>query len=42
MLTNIMYVTIPVTDQDRSLAFYTEGLGLEKRITFTPVDGGRP
>ncbi|WP_067721479.1 VOC family protein [Nocardia yamanashiensis] len=32
MLTNIMYTTIYVTDQDRALRFYTEGLGLEKRI----------
>ncbi|WP_018353319.1 VOC family protein [Longispora albida] len=40
MLTNIMYVTIYVTDQDRALRFYTEGLGLEKRIDF-PGPGGR-
>ena len=30
MLTNIMFVTIYVTDQDRALSFYTEQLGLEK------------
>ncbi|MFF7246866.1 VOC family protein [Embleya sp. NPDC008237] len=39
MLTNIMYTTIYVTDQDRALAFYTEGLGLEKRIDFPGPDG---
>ena len=30
MLTNIMFVTIYVTDQDRALRFYTEQLGLQK------------
>lgn len=39
MLTNIMYVTVYVTDQDRALKFYTEGLGLEKRIDFPGPDG---
>ncbi|MFQ6325316.1 VOC family protein [Nocardia sp. CWNU-33] len=39
MLTNIMYVTIYVTDQDCALGFYTEGLGLEKRIDFPGPDG---
>ncbi|MGV9770575.1 VOC family protein [Streptosporangium sp. NPDC003464] len=39
MLTDIMYVTIYVTDQDRALEFYTEGLGLEKRIDFSGPDG---
>lgn len=39
MLTNIMYVTIYVTDQDRALGFYTKGLGLEKRIDFPGPDG---
>ncbi|WP_030061224.1 MULTISPECIES: VOC family protein [Streptomyces] len=39
MLTNIMYVTIPVTDQDRALHFYTEQLGLEKRIDHPGPDG---
>jgi catechol 2,3-dioxygenase-like lactoylglutathione lyase family enzyme len=34
MLTNIMYVTVNVTDQDRALEFYTEGLGLEKRADY--------
>ncbi|MFF5937978.1 VOC family protein [Streptomyces sp. NPDC012508] len=39
MLTNIMHVTIYVTDQDRALEFYTEGLGLEKRLDFPGPDG---
>ncbi|MFF2082752.1 VOC family protein [Nocardia sp. NPDC058176] len=39
MLTNIMYVTIYVTDQDRALEFYTEGLGLDKRIDSASPDG---
>ncbi|MFF4156369.1 VOC family protein [Streptomyces sp. NPDC001678] len=39
MLTNIMYVTVYVTDQDRALGFYTEGLGLEKRVDFPGPDG---
>lgn len=39
MLTTIMYATIYVTDQDRALEFYTEGLGLEKRIDFSGPDG---
>jgi catechol 2,3-dioxygenase-like lactoylglutathione lyase family enzyme len=39
MLTNIMYTTIYVTDQDRALEFYTEGLGLEKRVDFSGPDG---
>ncbi|TMR89938.1 VOC family protein [Nonomuraea basaltis] len=39
MLTNIMYVTICVTDQDRALKFYTEGLGLEKRVDYPGPDG---
>ncbi|MFD9738556.1 VOC family protein [Umezawaea sp. NPDC059074] len=39
MLTNIMYVTVYVTDQDRALEFYTERLGLEKRIDHRSPDG---
>lgn len=39
MLTNIMYVTLHVTDQDRALKFYTEGLGLEKRIDYPGPEG---
>lgn len=39
MLTNILYVTVYVTDQDRALKFYTEGLGLEKHIDAAGPDG---
>ncbi|GAA4391370.1 VOC family protein [Actinomadura verrucosospora] len=39
MLTDIMYVTVYVTDQDRALRFYTDGLGLQKRIDFPGADG---
>ncbi|RKS97062.1 catechol 2,3-dioxygenase-like lactoylglutathione lyase family enzyme [Streptomyces sp. 3211.6] len=39
MLTNLMYVTLYVSDQDRALRFYTEQLGLEKRIDYPGPDG---
>lgn len=39
MLTNIMYVTVNVTDQDRALEFYTDGLGLAKDVDFSGPDG---
>ncbi|MEO3793048.1 VOC family protein [Nonomuraea sp. B10E15] len=39
MLTNIMYTTVYVTDQDRALEFYTEGLGLEKLADYAGPDG---
>lgn len=39
MLTNIMYVTVYVTDQDRALEFYAEGLGLEKHVDHPGPDG---
>ncbi|GAA1387794.1 VOC family protein [Kitasatospora putterlickiae] len=39
MLTRVMYVTVYVTDQDRALRFYTEQLGLEKRIDHPGPDG---
>ncbi|MFI6024902.1 VOC family protein [Amycolatopsis magusensis] len=39
MLTNLMYVTVYVTDQDRALKFYTEGLGLEKHADYSGPDG---
>jgi catechol 2,3-dioxygenase-like lactoylglutathione lyase family enzyme len=39
MLTDIMYVTVYVTDQDRALEFYTEGLGLDKRIDYPGPEG---
>jgi catechol 2,3-dioxygenase-like lactoylglutathione lyase family enzyme len=39
MPTNIMYATLYVTDQDRALAFYTDGLGLEKRADYPGPEG---
>ncbi|MFG3228378.1 VOC family protein [Kitasatospora sp. NPDC048194] len=39
MLTNIMYVTVYVTDQERALKFYADQLGLEKRIDHPGPDG---
>ncbi|MEV4429904.1 VOC family protein [Streptomyces sp. R-07] len=39
MLKNIMYVTVYVTDQERALRFYTEQLGLEKRIDYPGAEG---
>jgi catechol 2,3-dioxygenase-like lactoylglutathione lyase family enzyme len=39
MLKNLMYVAIYVSDQDKALAFYTEALGLDKRIDYPGPDG---
>jgi catechol 2,3-dioxygenase-like lactoylglutathione lyase family enzyme len=39
MLKNLMYVTIYVSDLDQALAFYTDGLGLEKHIDHPGPDG---
>jgi lactoylglutathione lyase len=41
-ITDLRTVGVPVTDQDRALAFYVEKLGLEKRLD-VPVEqfGGR-
>lgn len=39
MLTDVMYVTINVTDQDRALRFYTDQLGLEKRVDHPGPEG---
>lgn len=36
---NMMYSTLYVTDQDEALTFYTEALGLEKRVDFPGPDG---
>jgi catechol 2,3-dioxygenase-like lactoylglutathione lyase family enzyme len=38
-ITGIGRVVIPVTDQDRALAFYTEQLGFEKRADWPMQDG---
>jgi catechol 2,3-dioxygenase-like lactoylglutathione lyase family enzyme len=34
-------VGVPVTDQNRALAFYVDGLGLEKRVDVALGDGTR-
>ena len=39
MLTNIMFVTLYVTDQDRALKFYTEVLGMEALADNTSDEG---
>jgi catechol 2,3-dioxygenase-like lactoylglutathione lyase family enzyme len=39
MFKNLMYVTVYVSDQDRALAFYTEALGLEKRVDHSGPEG---
>jgi catechol 2,3-dioxygenase-like lactoylglutathione lyase family enzyme len=40
MLKNLMFVTMYVSDQDRALEFYTEGLGLEN-VADNPGPEGR-
>jgi catechol 2,3-dioxygenase-like lactoylglutathione lyase family enzyme len=40
-ITDIHTVGVPVTDQDRALAFYVDTLGLEKRRDGAFGDGGR-
>lgn len=40
-VSKVANVIIPVADQDRALAFYTESLGLEKRIDVPFGDGNR-
>ncbi len=39
MLKNLMYVTVYVSDLDRALEFYTEKLGLQKRIDAPGLNG---
>ena len=39
MLTNVMYTTLYVADQDRALSFYADGLGMEKRTDYPGPDG---
>jgi catechol 2,3-dioxygenase-like lactoylglutathione lyase family enzyme len=39
MLKKLIYVTVYVSDQDQALAFYTEALGLEKRIDYPGPEG---
>jgi predicted enzyme related to lactoylglutathione lyase len=41
MLKNVFYTSVLVTDQDRALDFYTNTLGLEKRVENPTPDGLR-
>jgi predicted enzyme related to lactoylglutathione lyase len=41
MLESIFYTTMYVSDQDRALDFYTNALGLEKRVENPTPDGPR-
>ena len=41
MLDKIVYTTLLVNDQDRALDFYTNVLGLEKRVDNPTTDGPR-
>jgi predicted enzyme related to lactoylglutathione lyase len=41
MLKNVFYTSVLVTDQDRALDFYTNKLGLEKRVENPTPDGLR-
>ncbi|MEW6232790.1 MAG: VOC family protein [Chloroflexota bacterium] len=41
MITQIVYLTILVRDQDEALRFYTEKLGMEKREEDTSIPGSR-
>ena len=40
MITHVKFVSIPTTDQDRSLRFYTEQLGF-RVVTDQPFGGGQ-
>jgi predicted enzyme related to lactoylglutathione lyase len=41
MLKNVFYTSVMVSDQDRALDFYTNALGLEKRVENPTPDGPR-
>ena len=40
-VTQVATVMVPVTDQDRALAFFVDALGFEKRADFEYADGER-
>ena len=40
-VSKVANVIVPVADQDRALEFYTEALGLEKRVDLPFGDGNR-
>jgi predicted enzyme related to lactoylglutathione lyase len=41
MLKHVVYVAVPVSDQDKALDFYTNVIGLEKRGDYPTPDGPR-
>jgi predicted enzyme related to lactoylglutathione lyase len=41
MLKKVVYVAVLVSDQDKALDFYTNVIGLEKRIDYPTPDGPR-
>jgi predicted enzyme related to lactoylglutathione lyase len=41
MLKHVVYVAVPVSDQDKALDFYTSVIGLEKRGDYPTPDGPR-
>ena len=41
MLKNVFYTSVLVSDQDRALDFYTNALGMEKRVENPTPDGPR-
>src|SRR3954470_1460025 len=41
MLKNVFYTSVMVSDQDRALDFYTNTLGMEKRVENPTPDGPR-
>ncbi len=41
MLNRVLYTHVPVSDQDEALAYYTEVLGLEKRVDNPVPEGPR-
>jgi predicted enzyme related to lactoylglutathione lyase len=41
MLEKVFYMSVLVSDQDKALAFYTNGVGLEKRVENPTPDGLR-
>lgn len=41
MLNRVLYMNVPVSDQDKALAFYTNVLGLELRVDNPTPDGPR-
>ena len=40
-ITGLRTVAVPVTDQDRALAFYVDTLGFERRLEFPMGEGAR-